>query len=100
MKITFWQTGGFAGLNKVAEINSEQLSDQECELLSLLVNQSTFFEIPEPVQQVRPDEEQYAITIESSGRSRTLHVGRSQLPDQIKPLIEYVAKRAVYQHQK
>jgi hypothetical protein len=100
MKIKFWQTGGFAGLTKVAEINSEQVSVKENELLSSLVEQSTFFDIPEPVQQVRPDEEQYTIAIESSGRSRMIHVGRSHLPDELKPLIEYVAKHAVYEHQK
>jgi hypothetical protein len=97
MKIRFRQTGGFAGLVKSAEIDTEQLPPAEAEQLTALVTQANFFELPEPTAAARPDEEQYTIAIESGGRSRELHLGHLSIPAQLKPLVDRVAKRAQYE---
>lgn len=100
MKIRFRQTGGFAGLVKSAEIDTEQLPPAEAEQLASLVTQTHFFELPEPRATARPDEEQYTLAIESGGRSRELHLGRLSVPAQLKPLVDQLTKRAQYEKRK
>jgi len=97
MKIKFRQTGGFAGLTKSAEINRENLSKEESDMLNSLVEQSKFFEIPEPTPDAAPDIEQYSISIESEGKTREMHLGRSNVPETLKPLIKHIAQKAKYE---
>ncbi len=100
MKITFRQTGGFAGLAKSIEIDCDEIPADEAKLLQSLLDQSGFFDLPEPVQRVMPDEEQYFVEVEAVGRSRRITMNRSSVPDSLKPLIKYVAKRAKYEKRK
>jgi hypothetical protein len=100
MKIKFRQTGGYAGLVKSIEIDSEQVSMEEAQRLQSLVDQAAFFDLPDPGQQVMPDEEQYWITIESIGRSRGISMGRSSVPTALKALINYLADQAKYEKRK
>ena len=100
MKIKFRQTGGFAGLAKSIEIDCDKISADEAEFLQSLVDQSRFFNISEPVQHVMPDEEQYSITIEAMGHSRNIHMNKSGVPNDLRPLIRYLSKRAKYEKRK
>lgn len=97
MKIKFRQTGGFAGLAKSAEINHKDLSKEESDILNSLVEQSKFFEIPEPTPNAAPDIEQYSISVESEGKTREMHVSRANVPETLKPLIKHIAKKAKYE---
>ncbi|MEB3358035.1 MAG: protealysin inhibitor emfourin [Synechococcales bacterium] len=96
MKIRFRQTGGFAGLSQSAELDTSQLPPTEATQIEQLVDQASFWEMRPPQRQIFPDQEQYSVTIESEGRSRTLHMGRSKIPPALKPLIDRLARDATY----
>lgn len=101
MKIMFRQTGGFAGLKKSFDVDCDKIPVDEAKFLQSLVDQSGFFDQPEPDRRkVLPDEEQYVIRVEAAGRWRRLPMSRSSVPDNLKPLIEYIAKRAKYEKRK
>ncbi len=97
MKIEFRQSGGFAGLTRSIEIDLDEITVQEAESLKSLVVQSRFFNLPEPVHRVIPDEEQIFINIEMMGGSRSIFMGKSELPDDLKPLVKYLSRRAKYE---
>lgn len=97
MKIKFRQTGGFAGLTKAIEIDTAQIPSNEAEVLTLMVDRASFFEVSEPPSQAMPDREQYAISIESEARNRQLYLGASNIPAQLKELVDYLAKQARYE---
>lgn len=97
MKIKFRQTGGFAGLTKAIQIDTATLPPNAAEALKLMVENSSFFEISPPSPSSMPDREQYSISIESEGRSHQLNLGASNLPAQLKELVDYLAKQAQYE---
>jgi hypothetical protein len=98
MKIKFRQTGGFAGLTKAVEIDTAQLSPNEAEVMTLMVDRASFFEVSAPPSQAMPDREQYSISIESEGRSHQIDLGASNIPAQLKELVDYLAKKAQYEN--
>ena len=100
MKIEFRQTGGIAGLVKSADIDSDELSAEDAEVLKSLVDQSGFFSLPEPALRGKPDEEQYSITIEIEGRSRRIYMNKSETPKDLRQLITYLTKLAKYEKRK
>lgn len=97
MKITFRQTGGFAGLTKSVQLDTDQLPAEDAQRLQALVEQTQFWQRPEPAQRPQPDQEQYAIGVEAKGRSRQMHLGRASMPPDLKPLVDYLAKQATYE---
>lgn len=100
MKIKFRQTGGFAGLAKSIEIDCDKIPADEAKFLRSLLDQSGFFDLPEPVQRGMPDEEQYSVEVEAVGRLRKIYMNRSSVPDNLKPLIGYMVKCAKYEKRK
>ncbi len=97
MKILYRQTGGFAGLVKSLRLDFDELSADDRELVHSLLEGAHFFDLPEPVARAMPDEEQYAITVDEQYRSRTFIVNKSAVPEDLRPLIRYLAKRAAYE---
>ncbi len=96
MKIKFRQTGGFAGLTKSANLEAEQLSENEAGMLRTWIEQANFWSMPNPSGRSLPDQEQYSITIEASGQSRTVRMGRSAVPTELKPLVDFLLAKATY----
>jgi len=100
MKIKFRQSGGFAGMVKSIEVERKDLSDEEFGALKSMVDQAKFFDLPEPAphtQHTMPDMEQYSISIESGGQTREMHLTKSTVPKELKPLIKYMAGKAKYE---
>ena len=97
MKIKFRQTGGFAGLTKAVEIDTANIPPNQAEVLKLMVDRSSFFQVSAPPSQSLPDREQYAISIESEEKSHHLNLGASNIPAQLKELVDYLAKQAQYE---
>ena len=97
MKINFRQSGSFTGLTKFLEIDSDEITNQEAKSLKSLVDQSRFFNVEEPAHRVTPDEEQFFINIETEGHSRSIFIGKSELTDDLKPLVKYLTRRAKYE---
>jgi hypothetical protein len=100
MKIEFRQSGGFAGLVRSIVIDMDKIPLGEAKTLRLLVDQSKFFNLPEPVQHGMPDEERMFITVEMTGRSRSIFISKSEVTDDLKPLIQYLVSRAKYEKRK
>ncbi len=96
MKIRFTQSGGFAGLVKEAQVDSDQVPNDEAGRLQAMVDEALLEAIPE-VRRALPDEEQYHIEIEIETRRETILVARSAVPGPLRPLVEYLEQRAEYE---
>ncbi len=96
MRIRFRQSGGVAGVAKVAEIDSAQVPPQERERLMPLVEQA-LSAASQRALSGRPDEEQYYIEIEVRRARHTILVSRSCVPDELRPLVDYLAAQARYE---
>ncbi|NQT17074.1 MAG: hypothetical protein HQ582_30230 [Planctomycetes bacterium] len=96
MKIRFTQSGGFAGLIRTVQVDSDQVPNDEAGRLQTMVDEAFRQAIPE-AQPALPDEEQYHIEIEIETRRETILIARSSVPGPLRPLIEYLEQRADYE---
>lgn len=89
-EIKFERTGGFAGIRLAAEIEMDELpEDQKKEIVELL-DKIGFEELPEKLagKMPVPDEFVYSIIVESGQREYKVIAGESALPNNMQPLIE------------
>jgi len=100
MKIVFKQTGGFAGLQKVVELDCDKIPDKEALQIKTLISRTAFFDIEQPAMNAVPDQENYTLSVESNDGSRTMHLSKSDVPDTLQPLVSFLAKRAKFQKRK
>lgn len=97
-KIKFERTGGFAGIRLAAEVEMDELpEDQRREILELL-DDMDFEELADKYNSEIsfPDGFVYAISVESEKREYRIVGGESTLPADMQPLIEIlenIAKR-------
>ena len=99
-RIKFERTGGFAGIRIAADIDVNELpEDQKHEILELL-DDMDFDELPEKLQgrMPIPDEFVYSVTVVSSKKEYRVLVlaGESAIPNDMQPLLEIlegIAKR-------
>ena len=97
-KIQFERTGGFAGMRITANIELDELpDDQKKEILNLL-DELDFDELPEKLagKMPIPDEFVYSINVEADKGEYKVLAGESALPDKMPDLIEIleqIAKR-------
>ncbi|UCD20232.1 MAG: hypothetical protein JSU64_03590, partial [candidate division WOR-3 bacterium] len=78
-------------------ITNSEISGEDEDEINSMVNESEFFSIPEPSADTNPDEEQYFISIEMGGQTRNIYMARSKVPNELKPLISFLKKRAKYE---
>lgn len=89
-KIKFERTGGFAGIRLAAEVEMDELpDDQRREILELL-DEMDFEELSDKYdgEISFPDGFVYAISVESQKREYRIVAGESALPADMQPLIE------------
>lgn len=101
-KIKFERTGGFAGIRLTAEIEVNDLpEDQKNEILELL-DETEFEELPAKLagRMPVPDEFVYSISVESEKRKYSIVSGESALPDDMQPLIQILESIAKKQMRK
>ena len=101
-KIKFERTGGFAGIRLTAEIDMDNLpEDQKREIIDLL-DEADFDELSEkhtdklPI----PDEFVYSIMVHSREKEYQVLAGESALPNDLQPLIEILESIAKKQMRK
>lgn len=95
-KIKFERSGGFAGIRLAAELELDDLpEDQRARLLDLLddvdlddLSEKRFHSRP------LPDEFTYTITVLAKGKEYQLAGGESALPASLQPLIEFLESAA------
>ncbi len=94
MKIHFERTGGFAGMKLKVSLDSETLSQANARQLERLLDSSRFFQQPttEGPTQTAPDRFHYKVTVESDGGSRTMEASDASLPDEMRPLLDYLTR--------
>jgi len=97
MKITFKQTGGFAGVVKSVQIDSESIPTPERQALESLVEGSGFWDLSAGEPRQMPDAEGYFLCVESGERSHALHLCGPDVPDQLRPLIRYLAQQSRFE---
>ena len=96
MKITFRQSGGYAGLLRGCEINTERLSSEEARELKSLVDQSGILEAQSKQSPNLADVFNYLITIETRDKTHQVSFDELSLPREIIPLIDFLQDRSDY----
>jgi hypothetical protein len=94
VKVTFQQSGGFAGLAKTCELDTKQMAPDQAALLESLVEQS---HLPDSLESRSPrarDANSYVITVEGEGKRRRIAVDDRTMPDDARPLVQFLQKCA------
>ena len=96
MKITFRQSGGYAGLTKGCEIDTELLSSEEAQELKSLVAQTGILEAQSKQSPNVADAFNYLIIIETIERTHQVSFDELSLPREVIPLIDFLEERSDY----
>jgi hypothetical protein len=87
--VKFERSGGFAGLTRTVEIDSDTLSGDDQKAMLKLIEDSNFFSddfasLPDGVR----DGYSYEITIEKGGERRTINIDDSGISEDLRPLVD------------
>jgi hypothetical protein len=101
-KIKFERSGGFAGIRLSAEIELDDLPDEQRREILHLLDKLDFDELPEKqtAKPPVPDEFFYTITVEGEHEAYRISAGETALPDPIRPLVEILESAARRQMRK
>lgn len=95
MRVTLEQSGGFAGLLIDKTIDTKDLSASEAQQLEELVRASNFFQLNSIVEAFpQPDRFGYTLTIEMNGRTHSLEMSETNMPEAVRPIVDWVQKRS------
>jgi hypothetical protein len=94
MRIQFERSGGFVGRKITGSLDSSVLSHAQALRLKVLLKQSRFFELPSTLESSRPGTDQfsYRLTVESEEGHHTVEAGEAAIPDEMRPLLEYLTR--------
>lgn len=90
MKVNFSQSGGYAGLRRGCELNTDSLSPDEAAQLQSLVEQSGILEAESKHAPHARDLFYYNITVETSQGQHTVSFDDLSLPQNAQPLVKYL----------
>jgi len=95
LRVSFLSSGGFAGLQRGAEVSEANLGDKElAQLRSLLAKVSPDAQKLETSKVARPDARQYRIDILQQGSSKALEFSDSELNEPLGKLVAFLNERA------
>ena len=95
MRIIFERTGGFMGLKSSLTIDLDDLPLDQAATLRRLLDEAHFFTLTEnPPTRPNPDGFQYTITVESETAKHTIHTNDTSAPEELRPLLQELSKRA------
>ena len=96
MKITFERSGGFAGTLMTTKVDTETLPTPEGGHLRQLMQAANFFHLPAKIapSHPQPDLFQYKVTAEDNGQHHTVQVSESAIPNQLRPLLNWLTEIA------
>ena len=94
MKITFVQSGGFAGMLKGCTIDAADLAPDERQELESLVAASGLTESLERFSSAGRDLRQYEIVIEQHATVQRIVCDDRSVPDAARPLLAFLVARA------
>jgi len=101
-KIKFERTGGFAGIRIVADVEMDDLPDDQKREIIELLDEADFDELPEKLsgKMPVPDEFIYSIVVNSREKEYQVVAGESALPNDLQPLVEILERIAKRQMRK
>ncbi len=94
MKITFRQSGGYAGLIRGCELDTDALPDEEVARLRSLVQQSGILQAQSNPTPNAFDLCNYELTIETNEGIHQISCDDLSLPEEAVPLVEYLQEQA------
>jgi hypothetical protein len=95
-QVHFERTGGFAGIRLATSVDTADLPADEARALEEKIQAARFFEQPGQIRSAgnQPDQFLYKITVEQGGKSHTVEVGESSMPEALRPLVEHLGNLA------
>ncbi len=94
MRITLEQSGGFAGLLITKTIDTHDLSSAEARQLEQWVKESNFFQLTSIVEaSPQPDRFGYTLSIEMEGRTHSIEVSETNMPEKVRSIIAWMQSR-------
>lgn len=101
-KVKFERTGGFAGIRLAAEVDMDDIPEDQKREIIRLIDETDFDELPKKLsgKMPMPDEFVYSITVNSRGKEHAVLAGESSLPNNLQPLIEVLERIAKIQMRK
>ena len=95
MRVSCKKTGGIAGLEIYAEVDSERLSPAQSLEMKELAERARLFDQPaKPRVKSMPDQFQYEITVEDQGKRRSFVTNDAAASDELIDLIDWLIATA------
>ncbi len=97
MQIEFIRSGGFAGIRLTANLDTGQMPAEQASTLQNLVTQAGFFNLPDRIVSQSPgvDRYVYSLTVSAEQGKHTVTVSETVVPDQLRPLLDYLTNLAM-----
>jgi hypothetical protein len=94
--IAFERSGGFAGITVRAEVDTADLPEDEAAEYRALLERLDLSGLARPAapRAGQPDRYQYDIRVHQGGRTYELSYGEAELPEELRPLVHRLGKRA------
>lgn len=95
-RIKFERSGGFAGITIARDLKVEDLSQEQADRLSELLDDLEFEALPEQVTRTEamPDQFTYVITVETKKWEHTVVTGDSSAPEKMQELLQFLNRLA------
>lgn len=88
-RIRFERTGGFAGMRMAADVKLADLPDEQAKSIVKLLDDMDFNELPEQMlDEARPDQFTYVITVETKKWEHTVVTGDVSAPEKMQELLQ------------
>jgi hypothetical protein len=90
MKITLTKSGGIMGMNRIYDVDSTKLTDEQAQKLSQLVTTSKVLEQKSKTTAGAADLFYYEFKIDDGENTTDLHFDDLSLPESVRPLLSFL----------
>lgn len=93
MHVEFRRSGGIAGIDMTANVDTQQLPDEQAEVVAELAKPGSPPAAPANAGGP-PDTFHYELTVHDGDHTRTHHWAANDVPDTVRPLLADLGRRA------
>ena len=93
VQVEFRRSGGFAGIDMTATVDASELPTEQAETLSQLVAKPPVGAKASPAHGAA-DQFSYEVTLRDGQQTRTLHWSEADVPDDVRPVLASLTRRA------
>jgi len=93
MRIEYRRSGGIAGIDMTAAVDTQELPKGQAQLAADLMNPRSAAATP-PTVSGAPDTFSYELTVDDGQRTQTHHWNESEIPEAAQPLLTSLRRRA------